>query len=75
MRSGIQQDSVTDLTAHGVCVRGADETREERGKMQCLVIGMKNIKGKIDIFKHTSDKMGGSRKAQRIQRDLSLGRP
>lgn len=40
--------------------------------MQVLVLAMKNLTGKTDIFKHTSEKMGGTRK---IQRDGSLAHP
>lgn len=75
MRRRIHQDSFTDFIAYSMCMRGKDETIEEREKMQFLVLGMKNITGKTDIFKHTSNKMVGTRNVRRIQRDVSLGHP
>lgn len=40
--------------------------------MQFLGLGVKNITGKTNIFRHKLDKMGGTRNTRRIQRDVSL---
>lgn len=48
------------------------QEKREREKMQFIGLSMKNITGKINIFRHKLEKIGRTRNTRRIQKDVSL---